>query len=56
MTFCSLNTGPVQIPLALSERDLDGLAKTAHFIERETGQQTIKKSQSTDLALQEGHI
>lgn len=37
-----MTIGPVQIPLALSERDLDGLAKTAHFIERETGQQIIE--------------
>ena len=36
----SMMRGLVQIPLALTQRDLDGLAKTAHFIERETGAQS----------------
>ncbi|KAK9843307.1 hypothetical protein WJX74_010106 [Apatococcus lobatus] len=38
-----------KFPLALTRRDLDGLAKTAHFIERETGYQAIQKTKPQTL-------
>ncbi|KAK9856796.1 hypothetical protein WJX84_005225 [Apatococcus fuscideae] len=38
-----------KVPLALTQRELDGIASTAHFIERGTGYQAIQKTKPQTL-------